>query len=98
MPTNKTVITVITSTLAGLAAICVGTVCFLSYKAIEIPPELNTLTAGLVGALTAMLVKTSPTEASKASLPSSDSPTEVKVMSTPKDPVHVEEGKESLVT
>lgn len=66
MPTNQIVIKIITGSIAGLAAICVITVCVLSYFAIQIPPELNTLTGGLVGALSAMLVKTSPTESQKS--------------------------------
>lgn len=65
MPTNKTVITIIIATLAGCAGLCVFSICFLSYRAIQIPPELNTLAGGLVGALTAMLVKTSPSETTK---------------------------------
>jgi len=65
MPTNKTVINIIIATLAGCAALCVFSVCLLSYQGIQIPPELNTLTGGLVGALTAMLVKTSPSETTK---------------------------------
>ena len=65
MTTNQTAITVITSTIAVMAFSCVATVCYLSYRGILVPPELNTLTGGLVGALTAMLVKTSPTETQK---------------------------------
>lgn len=82
--TNRTVINVVTMTLAALAVLCVATVCFCSYHAIQIPPELNTLTGGLVGALSAMLTKTTPT----ASAPAMQ---EVKVVNSPTDPVKTEE-------
>ena len=93
MPTNKSAITVITTTIAILAVSCVGTICFLAIKGIEVPPELNTLTGGLVGALTAMLVKTSPTETTKQpdSPPSNGAPTPVEVVNKPTDPVPTKE-------
>ena len=87
MPTNKIPINIIITTLAFCALICVSSVCFLSYSAIEIPPELNTLTAALVGALTAMLVKTSPTEVTKQPNVSNEIPMPVTVENEPKDPV-----------
>jgi hypothetical protein len=91
MPTNKTVITVIISTIAGSAAMCVLSICLLSYWQLQIPPELNTLTGGLVGALTAMLVKTSPTETTKApdggTPPANGVATPVTVENTPSNPV-----------
>jgi hypothetical protein len=62
MSTNKGIIFVITTTIATMALLCVTSICLLCYWGIQIAPELNTLTGGLVGALTAMLVKTSPTE------------------------------------
>ena len=65
MPTNKTVISVITTTVALMTFGCVITVCLLAYCGIMIPPELNTLTGTLCGALTGMLVKTTPTETTK---------------------------------
>jgi hypothetical protein len=75
---NKGEIKVIIRTLAGLAIICVLAECVLSYLGKQIPPELNTLTGGLVGSLTAMLVKTSPTQASVT--PPDNKPTgEIKV-------------------
>jgi hypothetical protein len=58
---NKGEIKVIVRTLASLAIICVLAECALGYTGKQIPPELNTLAGGLVAALTAMLVKTSPT-------------------------------------
>lgn len=64
---NRNTISVITKTLACLAVIAVGTVCVLAYQIKDIPPELNTLTAGLVGALTAMLVNTKPQSTPAAS-------------------------------
>lgn len=90
--TNQTAISIITFTIALMALLCVGTVCLLSYLGVQVPPELNTLTGGLVGALTAMLVKTSPTETMKQ--PPSPTPTDpapVKVVNPPSDPVHTEE-------
>ena len=89
-PTNRIPINVIIGTLAFCAGICVCSVCFLSYSAIQIPPELNTLTAALVGALTAMLVKTSPTEGGK---PPGSGPTDVQVINPPSDPVPTVEAK-----
>ncbi len=89
---NQTAITVITGTIAIMALACVVTICVLSYLGTKVPPELNTLTGGLCGALTAMLVKTTPTETPKA--PNPDAPTDVKVVSSAKDPVHTEEAKD----
>lgn len=62
MPTNKQAIDWITRTLALLAVFCVGTVCYLAAMGLQVPPELNTLTGGLVGSLASMLVKTTPTD------------------------------------
>lgn len=73
MPTNKAAISWITRTLAVMAALCVFTVCLLSFMNVQIPPELNTLAGGLVGTLGAMLVKTTPTETGTAPI---DSPPE----------------------
>ncbi len=90
-PTNQTAITIITGTIALMAASCVGSVCFLAYRGIQIPPELNTLTGGLVGALTAMLVKTSPTESVRQTaqlpVPSATTPTPVTVVNEETNPV-----------
>ncbi len=88
--TNQTAITMITGTIAIMALLCVVTICILSYLGVKVPPELNTLTGGLCGALTAMLVKTTPTEGTKAP---SGGPTPVQVMNEPKDPVPTEENK-----
>ena len=63
--TNKTVITVITTTIAILAFLSVTTICVLAYLQVKIPAELNSLAIGSFGALTGMLVKTSPTESTR---------------------------------
>lgn len=86
MPTNKQAIDWITRTLAFLGACCVVTVCVLAYRGQEIPPELNTLTGGLVGSLASMLVKTTPTEAIK---PVGDLPAKVSIQQQDNQPVPV---------
>ncbi len=101
--TNQFPISVITTTAAFLAAMCVWTICWLAYKGIQIPPELNTLTGTLCGYLTGTLTKTTPTETTRQPPPalstSFDNPAPVKVISTEKDPVHTEEApKETLAT
>ncbi len=65
MPNNKGAIMLIISTIAFAALLCVSSICVLAYFGKQIPPELNTLTGGLVGAISTMLVKTSPTETTK---------------------------------
>lgn len=87
--TNQSAITVIVSTIAILAVACVGTICLLSYFGTKVPPELNTLTGGLVGYLGAMLTKTSPTETIKQ--PDSVNPAPVKVVNKISDPVPTKE-------
>lgn len=72
MPTNRGAIFIVIGTLAGMAGLCVCAVCVLSYYGIEIPPELNTLTGGLVGALTGVLAKTTPSEAPKTQTPTGE--------------------------
>jgi hypothetical protein len=93
--TNQAAITIITMTIAIMAFSCVVSICTLAFYAIQIPPELNTLAGGLVGALTAMLVKTSPTETIKQPPPppppTSDNPMPVKPITSVADPVHTEE-------
>ncbi len=89
--TNQTAITMITGTIAIMALLCVVTICVLSWFGTKVPPELNTLTGGLCGALTAMLVKTTPTETPKA--PNPDTPAPVTVVNDPNDPVPTEEQK-----
>jgi hypothetical protein len=93
MPTNQTPINVVTMTVAFLAAICVWTICWLSYKSIQIPPELNTLTGTLCGYLTGALTKTTPTETIRQQLPTSDNPIPVKPITSIADPVHTEEAQ-----
>lgn len=58
---NQLTIQIITGTIAFLAVLCVASICVLAFKAMAIPPELNTIAGGLVGAVTTMLVKTTPT-------------------------------------
>ena len=87
--TNKWAITLITTTIAVMAVICVVTVCIMAYYGKEVPKDLSMVTTGLLGALTSMLVKTSPTETLKA--PTPDSPAPVKVVNPESDPVHTEE-------
>jgi hypothetical protein len=71
---NKGEIKVIIRTVAVLAFVCVASECILSYFAKQIPPELNTLTGGLVASLTAMLVKTSPTPSNPPVQPKPEPP------------------------
>jgi hypothetical protein len=92
--TNQTPINVVTMTVAFLAAICVWTICWLAYKGIQIPPELNTLTGTLCGYLTGALTKTTPTETQRQPIPLSpsvDNPIPVKPITSVADPVHTEE-------
>ena len=79
--TNKGAILVIIPTIAVLAAGCVFTICWMSYTGKEPGQALTLLTGGLVGSLTSMLTKTSPTQAT-ASVPS-----QVHVTNKPGDPV-----------
>jgi hypothetical protein len=59
--TNQESISTIIRTLAVLAILCVLTICCLSAMSFTIPEILSNLTSSLIGALTAMLVKTTPT-------------------------------------
>ncbi len=98
--TNKGQIYVIVCSIAILAVICVGTICVLSYLEIKVPPELNTITGGLVGYLASMLTKTTPTETTKQPLPTAPTPngvTPVQVVNQPTDPVPTKEENKSLV-
>lgn len=89
--TNKSTISVVTWTVAMLAMFCVSTICYLSYRGIQIPPELNTLTGTLCGYLTGVLSKTSPTETTKLNVPTTNNPMPVKPITSVADPVHTEE-------
>lgn len=101
LSTNKSVITVITTTIAILAFSSVGTICVCAYFGIVIPPELNTLAGGLVASLATMLVKTSPSEATKSVNPTAPAPgtpgggppAEVKVINKSGSPVPTTEEK-----
>ena len=93
--TNKWAITLITTTIALMAIICVITVCAMSYYGKEVPKDLSMITTGLLGALTSMLVKTSPTETQKQppQLSAQNGATPVQVVNKPADPVPTEEQK-----
>ncbi len=88
MPTNKTAIALITTTICVLAFTGVSTICVLAYLGIEIPPELNTLAGGLVGSVGTLLAKTSPTETTSAK---GNGPTDVNVINPESDPANVAE-------
>ena len=89
---NSGEIKVIIRTLAFLAGVCVIAVAILAYFQKQIPPELNTLTGGLVGSLTAMLVKTAPTTSSP-SIPEPVKPIKTEIVQSPDNPVPVQETK-----
>jgi hypothetical protein len=90
--TNQNVITYVTGTVCALAFICVITFCILCFKGIEVSQAFSLLTGGLVGSLTSMLVKTTPTETTKQPAPTStDNPLPVKPITSVADPVHTEE-------
>jgi hypothetical protein len=95
--TNKGVIFVIVITLAGNATILV---CTLAYCVIfKIDPNTVLLTAiialvnYILGAISGMLVKTSPTSATASPSAPSGSPAQVLVANTPDDPVPTTETK-----
>jgi len=82
-----------------MAAACVGTNCWMALQGKEPPQAFTLLTGGLVGAVTSMLVKTTPTETVK-NAPSPPpppippvEPTEVTVVNAPDDPVPTTETK-----
>jgi len=84
-----------------MAAACVGTNCWMALHGQEPPQAFTLLTGGLVGAVTSMLVKTTPTETVKAAPspppppipPQNGEPTEVTVVNQPDDPVPTTETK-----
>ncbi len=82
--TNKGAILVIIPTIAFLALVCVSTICWMSYTGREPGQGLTLLTGGLVGSLTSMLTKTSPTQATVAP---AQIPSQVHVTNQPGDPV-----------
>lgn len=93
--TNKGQIYIIVCTIVFLALMCVATVCYMCYVAKEPSQGMWLLTGGLVGSLTSMLVKTTPTETTKQPLPTppNDIPPEVTVVNKPDDPVPTTETK-----
>ena len=79
-----------------MAVGCVATNCYMALQKMEPPQAFTLLTGGLVGAVTSMLVKTTPTETIKAApvAPPPDSPpTQVVVTNQPDNPVPTEETK-----
>ncbi len=84
--TNKSTISVIIWTIAFMAVICVLTSCWMSYTGKEPSQGLNLLTGGLVGSLTSMLSKTSPTVATAQPIPVPIT-SQVHVTNKPGDPV-----------
>ncbi len=84
--TNKGAILVIIPTIAFLALVCVSTICWMSYTGREPGQGLTLLTGGLVGSLTSMLTKTSPTQATAAP-ETVQIPSQVHVTNKPGDPV-----------
>jgi hypothetical protein len=93
MPTNKSTITVITTTISILAILCVGTICYLSYLKIEVPKDLAMIATGVVGALTGMLVKTSPSSATGPTEfpPNGGAPAPVEIVNKEENPVPTKE-------
>jgi hypothetical protein len=90
MNDNKSTISVITTTVATSAFACIITVCVLAYMGKQIPPELNTLTGGLVGSLVSMLVKTSPTQSTTVPpITPSTEPVKTEIVNPPESPVPV---------
>ena len=103
--TNKGVILVIVLTLAVNATIGMATLAYCLISQTEPNAALLTAFVAIVnfvlGAISGMLVKTSPTEATKQPLPNppspppptNDNPTPVQVVNQPTDPVPTEEQK-----
>jgi high-affinity Fe2+/Pb2+ permease len=62
LDSNKAVIYLIVGAIVLMAVVCVATNCFMTFGGKEPSQAFNLLTGGLVGSLTSMLVKTSPTQ------------------------------------
>ena len=102
--TNKGVILVIVLTLAVNATIGMATLAYCLISQTEPNAALLTAFVAIVnfvlGAISGMLVKTSPTEATKQPLPNppspaptKENPAQVEVVNTPVNPVPTEEQK-----
>jgi hypothetical protein len=85
MNDNKSTISVITSTVAASAFLCVVEVCVLSYSEKKIPSELAQITAALIGSLVSMLVKTSPSQTTTVT----PDPIKTEIVNKPESPVPV---------
>jgi len=62
LPSNKGVIYIVTLALVAMAVGCVSTNCYLAYIGKEAPQAFTLLTGSLIGSVSTMLVKTSPTQ------------------------------------
>lgn len=78
--TPRPVILIVTATLAAGMLLCLGLVGWLAAHAQAIPDVLVTVTGGLVGAMSTVLVRTGSDE-------TPERPTPVEVVNTPHDPV-----------
>lgn len=93
---NRWTIYWIVGAIIIMAAACVGTNCYMALNGKEAPQAFTLLTGGLVGAVTSMLVKTTPTETVKSTPPTpppNGAPAEVVVTNKPDDPVPTTETK-----
>jgi hypothetical protein len=70
-----------------MSCICVIANCYLAYTGQDSPQSLTLLTGGLVGSLSAMLVKTSPTQTLHPPPVPGGTPPEVVVVNKPEDPI-----------
>ena len=88
------VITLALNATVGLSTLAYCLVFKIEPNQVLLTAYLSIVT-GLLGLIGGMLTKTSPTEATKVApippVPPNGGPTEVKVVSTPTDPVHTEE-------
>lgn len=92
---NKWTIYWVVMAIILMAIGCVATNCYMALQKMEPPQAFTLLTGGLVGAVTSMLVKTSPTETVKSAPtpPPPPIPPEVIVVNKPDDPVPTTETK-----
>ena len=79
-------ILIIVLALVVMSVACVGTNCWMAFLGKEPPQAFTLLTGGLVGAVTGMLSKTTPTETVKT-VPVAHPTSEVHVTNKPGDPV-----------
>ena len=93
--TNKSVISIVVCTLAFNATVGMLVLSYCLVFKVEPNVALLTVFVGIVnflfGAVGGMLIKTSPTETTKTSVPTTDNPLPVKPITSVADPVHTEE-------